>query len=111
LFAPKASCGLNIFLVTFTLVLGAAVSIVSVLPKRSKDSGLFTASAVFLYATFLSFSALNSEPNSTSDQCERYAGTQDKWIAVRTSTSTAAPCSPVCLMICSEWVGIRKGSD
>lgn len=81
MFAPSPSCGLNIFLITFTLILGIAASIVSVLPKRNQSSGLFTAAAVFLYASFLSYSALNSEPNS-GGQCERSAGTQDTWITV-----------------------------
>ena len=99
MFAPSASCGLNIFLITFTLVLGVASGVVSVLPKRSKDSGLFTASAVFLYAVFLSFSALNSEPNSTSDQCERYAGTQTNWITARHPSSFPGQSAPWSLPI------------
>lgn len=82
LFAPRASCSLNIFLITFTLLLGLALTGVSVMPNRMQESGLFTAGAVFLYAAFLCFSALNSEPNSQG-VCERAAGTQDAWITVR----------------------------
>lgn len=91
LFAPRASCGLNIFLITFTLLLGIAVTAVSVMPKRMQEAGLFTAACVFLYATFLCFSALNSEPNSQG-VCERAAGTQDSWITVRTAARRA--CTP-----------------
>jgi len=81
LFAPSAGCGLNIFLITFTLILGIAAAIVSVLPNRNKEAGLFTASAVFLYGCFLCYSALSSEPNSAGT-CERFPDSQKAWITV-----------------------------
>mmetsp|Transcript_17731 Transcript_17731/g.46144 ORF Transcript_17731/g.46144 Transcript_17731/m.46144 type:complete len:395 (-) Transcript_17731:338-1522(-) len=101
LFAPRASCSLNIFLITFTLLLGLALTGVSVMPNRMQESGLFTAGAVFLYAAFLCFSALNSEPNSQG-VCERAAGTQDAWITI---------CGFLVVLFSAGWSALSSGSD
>ena len=64
--APHASCGLNIFFITFTLVLALIYTLISVSPWRTETAGLLTSGVVFLYCTWLVWSALGSEPDSAS---------------------------------------------
>eukprot|EP00884_Botryococcus_braunii_P020556 jgi/Botrbrau1/7184/Bobra.0300s0014.1 len=69
LFAPFGWCHLNIFFITWTLVLGFAYSFISVSPCRTQNAGLLTSAAVFLYSAFILWGALNSEP--PTNQCVR----------------------------------------
>ena len=64
-YAP-AACPLNKFFISFNLILCVFVSVLAVLPKVQEAqprSGLLQASVVSLYALFLTWSALNSEPD------------------------------------------------
>lgn len=62
--APHASCGLNIFFITFTLVLALIYTLISVSPWRVETAGLLTSGVVFLYCAWLVWSALGSEPDT-----------------------------------------------
>lgn len=62
--APHPSCGLNIFFITFTLVLALVFTLISVSPWRLETAGLLTSGVVFLYCAWVLWSALSSEPNS-----------------------------------------------
>ena len=62
--APHPSCGLNIFFITFTLVLALIYTLVSVSPWRVETAGLLTSGVVFLYCAWLVWSALGSEPDT-----------------------------------------------
>ncbi|KAK9907944.1 hypothetical protein WJX75_000353 [Coccomyxa subellipsoidea] len=64
-YAPAASCSLNIFFITWTLIMGIAYSIFSVTPYRSKAAGLLTSATVFIYTAVVLFNALSSEPASS----------------------------------------------
>jgi hypothetical protein len=55
------SCSLNILLITLTLLLCITISALSLAPFARKGS-LFPAAIISLYATYLCFSALASEP-------------------------------------------------
>ena len=62
--ATHPSCGLNIFFITFTLVLALIYTLVSVSPWRVETAGLLTSGVVFLYCAWLVWSALGSEPDT-----------------------------------------------
>ena len=62
--APHPSCALNIFFITFTLVLALIFTLISVSPWRLENAGLLTSGVVFLYCTWILWSALASEPDS-----------------------------------------------
>ncbi|KAG1680171.1 hypothetical protein FOA52_000284 [Chlamydomonas sp. UWO 241] len=62
-YAPRASCSLNIFFITWSLVIMFLLVGVLFIPNRAPTAGLLTSGAVFLYGCFLLYSALNSEPN------------------------------------------------
>jgi hypothetical protein len=55
------SCGLNVFLITFSLLLCVAFSMLSVLPC-SRGGSLFPSAITSLYVMYLCYSALQSEP-------------------------------------------------
>ncbi|EFJ16586.1 hypothetical protein SELMODRAFT_179397 [Selaginella moellendorffii] len=61
-FAPKPSCSLNIFFISWTLVLLLAMTLISLHPKVS--AGLMTSGLISLYIVFLCWSAIMSEPRS-----------------------------------------------
>ena len=61
--APHSSCGLNIFFITFTLVLALLFTLISVSPWRLETAGLLTSGVVFLYCAWIVWSALSSEPD------------------------------------------------
>ncbi len=61
--APHPSCGLNIFFITFTLVLALIFTLISVSPWRLETAGLLTSGVVFLYCAWICWSALASEPD------------------------------------------------
>lgn len=64
--APHPSCGLNIFFITFTLVLALIFTLISVSPWRLETAGLLTSGVVFLYCAWIVWSALASEPDSAT---------------------------------------------
>jgi len=65
-YATEEGCGINKFFIILTLILTFVMSVLSVLPKvqdRQPSSGLLQASAVSLYCTYLTWSALRNNPN------------------------------------------------
>lgn len=60
--APNASCSLNIFFITFTLILFLVYGTISVSSIRVQSAGLLTSAAVFAYCTYYTWSALQSQP-------------------------------------------------
>lgn len=60
------NCGLNIFFITFNLILCLIVSVMSVLPQvqdHISRSGLLQSSVVTLYVVYLTWSALANNPD------------------------------------------------
>eukprot|EP01025_Chloroclados_australasicus_P027880 TRINITY_DN2758_c0_g1_i1.p2 TRINITY_DN2758_c0_g1~~TRINITY_DN2758_c0_g1_i1.p2 ORF type:complete len:383 (-),score=26.17 TRINITY_DN2758_c0_g1_i1:1150-2298(-) len=81
LFASRVECRLNIFLVTFSLVLGLVVMSLSVAPWKEDKVGLFVGGAVFAYCSFLLISALFSQP--TKDyKCADVQSVSTLWILI-----------------------------
>ncbi|XP_068743053.1 probable serine incorporator [Montipora capricornis] len=65
-FVVSAECRTNLFFVTFSLCQSVAATVVSVLPKvqeAQSGTGLFQASLVIAYTTYLTWSALSHEPD------------------------------------------------
>lgn len=80
-FAPTASCSINILFITLTLILGLAVTALSVSRLRTQDAGLLTAVLIVAYCVFLVASALMSLP---PDSCTPTPVDGDvTWILVR----------------------------
>lgn len=77
--APTVNCHLNLFFITWSLVVGFALVGVLFIPNRLEVAGLLTSGAVFLYCSYLLYSALGRVP---SDECMRMA-VSDKWVQVR----------------------------
>lgn len=66
------NCGLNIFFITFNLILCLCVSILSIMPQvqeRISRSGLLQSSVVTLYVVYLTWSALANNPNKGNNNC------------------------------------------
>ncbi|CAI5484671.1 unnamed protein product [Closterium sp. Yama58-4] len=59
-FVPSSSCSLNIFFITFLLVLVVALTAIAVHPKV--DAGPLTTGVMAVYFVFLCWSAIMSEP-------------------------------------------------
>ena len=64
--APHARCSLNIFIITWTLILGLFYSGLSVAPWRPQYAGLLTSAAVFAYTAYMAWAALSSEPDGAA---------------------------------------------
>jgi len=63
-----ASCTLNKFFISSTLILSVLISVVAILPwvqKAQPKSGLLQASIVTAYCTYLTWSAISTEPYGT----------------------------------------------
>ena len=65
--APNSGCSLNIFFITWTLILFLVYGFISISPWRNQSAGLMTAAAVFAYCMYYTWSALQSEPRTNSD--------------------------------------------
>ncbi len=79
-YAPAGSCSLNIFFVTWNLVLGLLMVGVLLVPGRAATAGLLTSGAVWLYCSYLTYSALASEP---ANSCIRGGGVSaGGWVGV-----------------------------
>nr|XP_009857527.1 serine incorporator 1-like isoform X1 [Ciona intestinalis] len=64
----NGDCALNKFFISFTLILTVVCSVVAVLPKiqdAQPRSGLLQASVVSAYCIYLTWSAMNNEPDKT----------------------------------------------
>lgn len=65
-FFAHSGCGMNIFWITFNLILAVAVTIIGVLPavqEANPRSGLAQSSMVVIYCAYLVLSAVANEPN------------------------------------------------
>ena len=96
-YAPSPGCHLNLFFITWSLVVGFALVGVLFVPRRLEVAGLLTSGAVFLYCAYLLYSALGRAPGgsgsagdagggggavSVSGRCSR-AGASEQWVQVR----------------------------
>ena len=79
-FAPSANCSLNMFFITWSIVLLLMLIGVLFVPKKAPSAGLLTSGAVFLYCSFLLYSALNSEPPDY--RCIKDSGGSSAWVQV-----------------------------
>ncbi|KAI1316162.1 hypothetical protein EDD11_010400 [Mortierella claussenii] len=97
-------CGMNIFWITFNLVLGVAVSVIGILPAvqdANPRSGLAQSSMVVIYCAYLVLSAVANEPDDVGN-CNPWRKTRGTrttsvvmgaiftFLAVAYSTSRAA---------------------
>ncbi|KXZ53768.1 hypothetical protein GPECTOR_6g686 [Gonium pectorale] len=79
-YAPAGSCSLNIFFVTWNLILGIVLAGILFIPGRAPTAGLLTSGAVWLYCSYLVYSALASEP---ANRCIRGGGVSaGGWVGV-----------------------------
>jgi len=78
-YAPTPKCHLNLFLITWSIVVGFALVGVLFVPRRLEVAGLMTSGAVFLYCSYLLYSALGRIPTG---ECMRVA-VGDQWVQVR----------------------------
>lgn len=77
-YAPTPACHLNLFFITWSLVVGFALVGVLFVPKRLQVAGLMTSGAVFVYCCYLLYSALGRVP---AGDCMR-ASVGDKWVQI-----------------------------
>ncbi|KAI8466033.1 MAG: serine incorporator/TMS membrane protein [Monoraphidium minutum] len=77
-FAPTPGCHLNLFFITWSLVVGAGLVAVLFVPRRLEVAGLLTSGAVFAYCAYLLWSALSRSPDAA---CRR-AATGDQWVQI-----------------------------
>ncbi|KAF9330010.1 hypothetical protein BG006_006982 [Podila minutissima] len=65
-FFAHSGCGMNIFWITFNLILAVAVTIIGIMPavqEANPRSGLAQSSMVVIYCAYLVLSAVANEPN------------------------------------------------
>ncbi|KAF3441937.1 hypothetical protein FNV43_RR15853 [Rhamnella rubrinervis] len=79
-YAPEASCLLNIFFITWTLVLLQLMTSVSLHPKV--NAGILTPGLMGLYVLFICWCAIRSEP--AGENCNRKAEASEKtdWLTI-----------------------------
>lgn len=56
-YAPRISCSTNVFWITWTLIFGIVITMISITPWRNEKAGLFTSGVVFSYCGFLLLTA------------------------------------------------------
>lgn len=83
LYAPDTGCRLNVFFITFTLVIMLVAVAVLYVPRSASSAGILTSGAVMAYCTYVLLAALQSEP--PGDACVRAtagagASGNDRWI-------------------------------
>eukprot|EP00879_Flechtneria_rotunda_P002887 GHRR01003103.1.p1 GENE.GHRR01003103.1~~GHRR01003103.1.p1 ORF type:complete len:394 (+),score=41.53 GHRR01003103.1:350-1531(+) len=78
-YATSGSCSLNLFFITWSIVMGAVMVAVLFVPNRLEAAGLLTSGAVFLYTSYLLVSALSSQP---INDCVRDTGVRQQWIQI-----------------------------
>eukprot|EP00210_Caulerpa_lentillifera_P000755 g730.t1 len=78
-YAPRASCSTNVFWITWTIILGVFVTLISISPWRIDKAGLFTSGVVFAYCSFLLLAALNNQPRNA---CVDHGGVGTTWLQV-----------------------------
>uniref|UniRef100_A0A7C9DT42 Serine incorporator n=1 Tax=Opuntia streptacantha TaxID=393608 RepID=A0A7C9DT42_OPUST len=79
-YAPDASCLLNIFFITWTLVLLQLMTSVSRHPKI--NAGFLAPGLMGLYLVFICWCAIRSEPPGTSCNRKAEASTRTDWLSI-----------------------------
>ncbi|GAB4832948.1 hypothetical protein Ancab_006968 [Ancistrocladus abbreviatus] len=79
-YAPEASCLLNIFFITFTLVLLQMMTSVSLHPNI--NAGFLTPGLMGLYVVFICWCAIRSEPPGTGCSRKAEAANRTDWLTV-----------------------------
>lgn len=79
-YAPKPSCLLNIFFITWTLVLLQLMTSVSLHPKV--DAGILTPGLMGLYVVFLCWCAIRSEPAGENCIRKSDSATKTDWLSI-----------------------------
>lgn len=79
-YAPRGSCSTTVFWITWTLILGIIVTLISISKWRIENAGLFTSGIVLAYCSFLLLNALNSVPDDS--ECVEHGGLDAGWIQV-----------------------------
>lgn len=72
-FFGSPGCALNVAFITVSLLLGVAVSVLSVTPFRLPSAGLLTSGIVFVYTLFLCWNAIVSNTDLT-EECNPFRG-------------------------------------
>ncbi|WIA11059.1 hypothetical protein OEZ85_011211 [Tetradesmus obliquus] len=78
-YATSPSCSLNLFFITWSLVIGLAMVAVLFVPNRLEVAGLLTSGVVFLYCSYLLVSGLSSQP---INGCVRDTGMTQLWMQI-----------------------------
>lgn len=78
-YATSGSCSLNLFFITWSLVVSLFMVAVLFVPNRLEVAGLLTSGVVFCYCSYLLLSALSSQPINS---CVRDTGVTQQWIQV-----------------------------
>jgi hypothetical protein len=79
-YATSSGCSLNLFFISWSLVVGLGLVGVLFVPRRLEVAGLLTSGVVFMYCSYLLLSALSSQPPNA---CIRDSGMRVQWITVR----------------------------
>ncbi|KAG5135668.1 hypothetical protein JHK82_020399 [Glycine max] len=79
-YSPKPSCLLNIFFITWTLVLLQLMTSVSLHPKV--DAGILTPGLMGLYVVFLCWCAIRSEPAGGNCFRKSDSATKTDWLSI-----------------------------
>ncbi|XP_057536692.1 uncharacterized protein LOC130814591 [Amaranthus tricolor] len=79
-YAPEPSCLLNIFYITWTLVLLQLMTSVSLQPRIS--AGFLTPGLMGLYIVFLCWCAIRSEPPGTKCNRKAESSTRTDWLTI-----------------------------
>lgn len=79
-----SGCSINVFFITFNLIIVIGMSILSVLPKIQENnprSGIFQAAVLGLYITYLVGSAVASQPTTADFSCSAAGvGSTSNWL-------------------------------
>ncbi|XP_057831577.2 uncharacterized protein LOC131042255 isoform X2 [Cryptomeria japonica] len=79
-YAPKASCSLNIFFVTWTLILLQIMTGISLHSKA--NAGLLASGLMGLYIVFLCWSAIRSEPITEKCNVRKEVPSKGDWMTI-----------------------------
>ncbi|KAL1806372.1 hypothetical protein ACET3Z_029440 [Daucus carota] len=80
LYAPSASCSLNIFFITWTAILLLVMMAMSLYSKVNR--GLLSSGIMASYIVFLCWSAIRSEPASEKCGAQRQGNGHDDWTSI-----------------------------
>ncbi|XP_068652847.1 uncharacterized protein [Aristolochia californica] len=79
-YVPKLSCALNIFFITWTLLLLQLMTCASLHPRV--NGGFFTPGLMGLYVVFICWTALRSEPTTEVCDSKVEAATNEDWLTI-----------------------------